>query len=65
MFKFLSLKHSKSLAAFSFDLIGAKEKANKKKTPFMGGVAPPPYELFRKKLDQNFFLGCGANFIIK
>ena len=39
-------------------------KAIKKKTPFMGGVAPPPYELL-KKLDQNFFLGRGANLIIK
>ena len=52
----------KSLAAFSFDTIGAKEKAIKKKSaerevsPLArgeGGVAPPPHELL-KKLDQNF-----------
>ena len=41
-------------SAFSFDTKGAKEKAIKKKTPFLEGYAPSTARAFFKKLGKNF-----------
>jgi len=51
-----------SLATFSFDTVGAKEKVIKKKTPIREfrrlrattGVSPPAHEKLLKKFYQNF-----------
>ena len=63
------LSRRNSLATFSFDHIGAKEKVNKKKSAEdisrsaerEEGFAPPPHKLL-KKLDQNFSNWVCANF---
>jgi hypothetical protein len=55
-------KHIYFLSAFSFDSKGAKEKANKKKTPkgeFRSlrratAVSPAAHDKLPKKFDQNF-----------
>ncbi len=44
--------HKDTLAVFSFDEVGAKEKTIKKKSAEMGGAAPPPRKLLRKENTQ-------------
>ena len=53
--------NSNSYTAFSFDTASAKEKANKKKTLFLRGVAPTPIRFFEKKRNKKLSVWISAN----